>query len=239
MKAPCGHAEAVCVIGNYWDCKRCSAPEFKPAALASIKDAAEVKQQMLNSLFEKQRVFVEKKVEWQRDYVGTWKPINVAHQPEKVPHRPWHEDLTAAMVEGLKPIQQALIDEFGCADKAYGSETHYYRGDGTRGVARRNRLYATSVYTWDSTKHNLHHAIGNAVHQAKELAAKIREHSQAIADHHGWDKNYHLWSLGKLPHVVIDDGSPVRLVGGGDAGSNGGAVVVRAFWVVLPGPHGA
>lgn len=208
MNSPCGHANATCVVGNFWTCSTCDGVPGTKDVMASIG-------------------IVDKYKQYQREFAGRWNPTKPAVD------MPFKLDLEGAIAatlpEVLKPIQDKLKADFGCPPGAVGNVTMVidpWTGDRT--AVRRNRQYA--VLSVDpSYSPSLDLLQQQLMRLAKEVDRGIRESAQSVSHHRGW-ADYHLITLGDLPHhAVSDDHRVLRRV------DTGLELVLRAYFVVAPG----
>lgn len=183
MNPPCGHSEAVCVVGNFWICKTCEA-----TPIVKIGDTAP------KSAF--------------LDMIDKHGPFTGFMPIQKQVPSPWYRtmSLQQSLELILKDYRKFKVDT---KDDSYGSCMSFIDPrTGNRSEAYRHKLYGVVRFKPETEPSTLFTQLG---YVAQEFVRQVDTISGHVADARGWDK-YRLATLGPLPHVIENDGLVAQAV---------------------------
>lgn len=203
-KAPCGHADAECVIGNFWTCKSCggeskaqpsdegafskllAAQRANPYTLPPMPTAT-----MLSGTDQAIRMLASARLP---DCAKRVAPNAVAKSPGAAGHRTQFQDPAT----------------------------------GTWGFAYRNKLY--NILTVGDHLLAQPKALASIFDRmCSEVVERMNNDIAAVVQSRGWT-SYAVEHLGDLLHLIEDDGRVVRRCPELRAVEIG----IRAYWVVVP-----
>jgi hypothetical protein len=223
-KAPCGHLDAECVIGNFWTCKSCGGESKAKSLFTPQAKQAAIRQ--LNIDIAAGKI---KTAPYTRVYVGT------SHLPtpyDVAPRKQFDSALAALCNTVLPRYRDQIAPGIARSDEAYG--THMAFVDpvtGQKDIAKHNKMYGVvkldgrlgKDYLLDQVANELDHLCANFVQSAN---ASI----DAVVQHRGWSK-YRLATLGEIMHLVVDDGMAAMYTDETDTCLE---LRIRGYWVVVP-----
>lgn len=231
--APCGHADAECVIGNFWTCKSCGGESV-------VKPKSPIELQGLSNLSIRQARIdqLNKKIDELQDRMC--KPILNALPPPSDVGRIMQYKPRVGLDSALKIVAKQMFPKYRAdiapgkpkSEGALGDRTFFLDPvTGERGVAFRNKMYGGM----DITAREMHRpeTLVRCFEQlCKEFVGSVNRDIAAVAMHRGWGDRYAIQHLGELPHLVVDDGCVLRYSGPGELDRT--EVRIRAFYVVVP-----
>jgi hypothetical protein len=224
-KAPCGHADAECVIGNFWTCKSCGGGSKPKTGLIESFRLPPDKQARLDQL--------NRDIEAGQD--AMCKPRLTIPIPYDVAPRRQFDSAVAALCNNVFPrYRDQIAPGIVRAADGYGTHTAFVDpATGQKGIAKHNKMYGVlklhaclgKDYMLDQVANELDHLCANFVQSAN---ANI----DAVVQHRGWEKySYRLSTLGEIMHLVVDDGLVAQYT---EPGDDSVELRIRGYWTVVP-----
>lgn len=224
-RAPCGHLDAECVIGNFWTCKSCGGESIKPKADLVEQFIGPVRAEYSLPAGKQARIDQlavpnTPAVDWPVDWPVKLNDAVVLQTALRIVTKDVLDRSRDLIAPGIERIEDAYGDRTVFIDPWTGERSQCHRSKLWCGVALNKK---SLMHDPKAAMIHLEHAVGKFIELAN---AKI----QTIVEHRGWT-NYRLGTLGELPHALEEDGNIA--LGRVDAWDQL-EIRIRGFFTVVP-----